>query len=129
MYIELVISLIILIGIFTLDYISQKYTDSVINEATVKLKEIIDKIQKNEVNNEEILKEAEEKYENWLKHHEKLAYFIEHDELEKVETNYISGKSFLKMGKYEDALSEFEKTIFVLEHINDKYSINLRNIF
>lgn len=129
MYKELIISLIIVVAIFVLDFLSQKYTDYAINETIDNLEDIVNKIQYAEVNKEEIVNDSEDKYEKWMKHHEKLAFFIEHDELEKIETNYISGKSFLKMAKYEDAFSEFEKTIFVLQHINDKYSINLENIF
>ena len=212
MYKELVISIIIVTSIFVLDYITQKYTDNVINEAiqdlnTIKIalkerkeeeeglneeenEEETSEIEKNneteeqneieeqneteetnegeeeneteetndeeeneieETNDEEkneteetnegkeeiekldedekILKQASENYEKWLKYHKRLAFYIEHNELEKVETNYVAGKSFIENAKYEDAISEIEKTIFVLKHINDKYSVNLENIF
>ena len=163
MYKELVISIIIVTSIFVLDYITQKYTDNVINEAiqdlnTIKiaLKERKEEEEglneeENEDENEEeneteetneneeeiekldedekILKQASENYEKWLKYHKRLAFYIEHNELEKVETNYVTGKSFIENAKYEDAMSEVEKTIYVLQHINDKYSINLENIF
>ena len=178
MYKELVISIIIVTSIFVLDYITQKYTDNVINEAiqdlnTIKIalkerkeeeeglneeenEEETSEIEKNneteeqneieeqneteETNeneeeiekldeDEKILKQASENYEKWLKYHKRLAFYIEHNELEKVETNYVAGKSFIENAKYEDAMSEVEKTIYVLQHINDKYSINLENIF
>lgn len=153
MYKELVISAIIVISIFVLDYITQKYTDNVINDAiqdlnTIKLalkerkeeglnEEENEKEEANEGEeeiekldeDEKILKQASDNYEKWLKYHKRLAFYIEHNELEKVETNYVAGKSFIENAKYEDAMSEVEKTIFVLQHINDKYSINLENIF
>ena len=155
MYKELVISIIIVASIFVLDYITQKYTDNVINEAiqdlnTIKLalkerKEEEEGLNEEENETEEtnegeeeiekldeeekILKQASENYEKWLKYHKTLAFYIEHNELEKVETNYVAGKSFIENAKYEDAMSEIEKTIFVLQHINDKYSVNLENIF
>ena len=178
MYKELVISIIIVTSIFVLDYITQKYTDNVINEAiqdlnTIKIalkerkeeeeglneEENEDETSEIEKNNEteeqneieeqneteetneneeeiekldedeKILKQASENYEKWLKYHKRLAFYIEHNELEKVETNYVAGKSFIENAKYEDAMSEVEKTIYVLQHINDKYSINLENIF
>lgn len=165
MYKELVISIIIVTSIFVLDYITQKYTDNVINEAiqdlnTLKIalkerkeeeeglneeenedenEEENETEETNENENEEeiekldedekILKQASENYEKWLKYHKRLAFYIEHNELEKVETNYVAGKSFIENAKYEDALSEVEKTIYVLQHINDKYSVNLENIF
>ncbi len=155
MYKELVISIIIVVSIFVLDYITQKYTDNVINEAiqdlnTIKLalkerKEEEEGLNEEENETEEInegeeefggldedekiLKLASDNYEKWLKYHKRLAFYIEHNELEKVETNYVTGKSFIENAKYEDAMSEVEKTIFVLQHINDKYSVNLENIF
>ena len=160
MYKELVISIIIVVSIFVLDYITQKYTDNVINEAiqdlnTIKLalkerKEEEEGLNEEESETEEneteeinegeeefegldedekILKLESDNYEKWLKYHKRLAFYIEHNELEKVETNYVTGKSFIENAKYEDAMSEVEKTIFVLQHINDKYSVNLENIF
>ncbi len=129
MYKELIISIIIVASIFVLDYITQKYTDKVINEAIQDLTTIKYAMKQESVENEKLLKQASENYEKWLKYHKRLAFYIEHNELEKVETNYVAGKSFIENTKYEDALAEVEKTIFVLQHINDKYSVNLENIF
>ena len=129
MYKELVISIIIIILIFSLDYITQKYTDFAINEAISNLHEIKESLKEENVDNKKAIEDTEEKYNRWLEHHKRLAFYIEHNELEKVETNFVSGKSFIESAKYEDAISELEKTIFILQHINDKYSVNLENIF
>ena len=129
MYKELIISALIVISIFVLDYITQKYTDDAINEAIQDLTTIKQALQEDNVNQEKVIKDAGENYDKWLNYHKTLAFYIEHNELEKVETNYVSGNSFIENAKYEDALSELEKTIFVLQHINDKYSVNLENIF
>ncbi|MBR0428112.1 MAG: DUF4363 family protein [Clostridia bacterium] len=129
MYKELVISIIIVASIFVLDYITQKYTDNVINEAIQDLTSIKQAMKQESVENEKVLEQASDNYEKWLEYHKRLAFYIEHNELEKVETNYVAGKSFIENAKYEDAMSEVEKTIFVLQHINDKYSVNLENIF
>ena len=129
MYKELIISAFIVISIFVLEYITQKYTDDAINEAIQDLTTIKQALQEDNVNQEKVIKDAGENYDKWLDYHKTLAFYIEHNELEKVETNYVSGNSFIANAKYEDALSELEKTIFVLQHINDKYSVNLENIF
>lgn len=129
MYKELVISIIIIILIFSLDYITQKYTDFAINEAISNLNEIKESLKEENVDNKKAIEDAEKKYNRWIEHHKRLAFYIEHNELEKVETNFVSGKSFIESAKYEDAISELEKTIFILQHINDKYSVNLENIF
>lgn len=129
MYKELIISAIIVISIFVLDFITQKYTDNAINEAIQDLTLIKQVMMQENVENQKVLKQASDNYEKWLKYHKRLAFYIEHNELEKVETNYVAGKSFIENAKYDDAMSEVEKTIFVLQHINDKYSVNLENIF
>ena len=129
MYKELVISAIIIISIFVLDFITQNYADKTINDAIQDLTTIKQALKQEKVENEKVLKQASENYDKWLEYHKTLAFYIEHNELEKVETNYVAGKSFIENAKYEDALSEVEKTIFLLQHINDKYSINLENIF
>lgn len=129
MYKELIISAVIVISIFALDYITQKYTDNVINDAIKDLTTIKQAMKQETVENERVLKQASDNYEKWLNYHKRLAFYIEHNELEKVETNYVAGNSFIENAKYEDAMSEIEKTIFVLQHINEKYSINLENIF
>lgn len=129
MYKELIISAVIVISIFVLDSITQKYTDDAINDAIQDLTTIKQALQEDNINEEEVVKSAAENYDKWLQYHKTLAFYIEHNELEKVETNYVSGNSFIENAKYEDALSELEKTIFILQHINDKYSVNLENIF
>ena len=61
--------------------------------------------------------------------HHKLSYYIEHEEIEKIETTYIACKSLIKTKDYNLAINEIEKTIFVLNHMTDKYSFSLDNIF
>lgn len=129
MYKELVISAIIIVSIFVLDYITQTYTDKAINEAIQDLTTMKQELKQESIDNEIVFKNASKNYDKWLKYHKNLAFYIEHNELEKVETNYVASRSLIENAKYEDALSEIEKTIFVLQHINDKYSINLENIF
>lgn len=65
----------------------------------------------------------------WQEKHDKLAYFIEHDELEKVETELIVIKSYIETEDYEESISELDKGVFILKHIEDKYAFNLQNVF
>lgn len=66
---------------------------------------------------------------DWESRHNKLAYYIEHDELEKVETNLVALKSFIDSNEYAEAVSELDKSVFILKHIEDKYDFNLENVF
>ena len=129
MYRELIISVVIIISIFILDFITQNYTDKAINDAIQDLNILKQSIKGENLDNKKVVDNCNEKYRKWLDYHKVLAFYIEHNELEKVETNYVTGKSFIETENYEDAISELEKTIFVMQHINDKYTVNLENIF
>ena len=65
----------------------------------------------------------------WDEKHDKLAYYIEHDELEKVDTAIVQVKSFVENEEIPSAIAELETGKFVLEHIERKYKFNLQNIF
>ena len=129
MYKEVVISVIIVISIFFIDYITQKYTDKTTNDSIQDLNKIQQNIIGDNVNNKKVLDDITDKYDKWIKYHKVLAFYIEHNELEKVETNFSSAKSYIVNEKNEDAYADLEKTKYVLQHINDKYSINWENIF
>ena len=122
MYKETTICICIIILIIGLDILTQNYTKTSTIEITECLselkKEIVDK---NLENAKEKLGELDKK---WDEKHDKLAYYIEHDELEKVDTAIVQVKSFI-----ENAIAELETGKFVLEHIERKYKFNLQNIF
>lgn len=127
MYKELAISIILIILILIGDFITQNYTKKCVETLTNELETLKQNLSKQE--SEEAIKKAEEISKKWEEMHNKLAYYIEHDELEKVETDFTACKSFTQTENYDLAINEIEKTIFVLDHITDKYSFNLVNIF
>ena len=129
MYKEIIISIIVIVLVFSFDFVSQKYTKNTIGEFSKELSELEQNIRKEKMSDKDIEKKTNELYDKWMEHHETLAFFIEHDELEKVETNFTAGKSFIESKKYSDAMSELEKTSFVLKHIKEKYLFSLENIF
>ena len=108
------------------DFISQKYTRNTVND----LKNELDILKQNLVEkNAEKSKEQIETINNkWDEFHTKLAYYIEHNELEKVETGFISSTSLIDTQEYDLAINEIDKTVFLLEHIEDRYTFNLENI-
>lgn len=124
---ELTISVIIIITIVVLDLYTQNYTKTTISETTQRLNELQQEISKNDS------KQIEEKLNNaekeWKKAHNNLAFYIEHDELEKVDTALVTMKSYIDSQDYSSASSELQKSIFVLEHIQKKNSFSLENIF
>ena len=58
-----------------------------------------------------------------------FACYIEHNELNKIETSFTICKSFTQMENFEMAISKLDETIFVLEHMHERYMLNLENIF
>ena len=126
---ELIICTIIVISIIIGNIITQNYTKETINITTQKLDELKSKITQEDILTEEVKNEILEIYDEWNKRHDKLAYYIEHDELEKVETDLTSLKSFIEVQEYKEAVSELDKTIYILKHIEEKYAFNLKNIF
>lgn len=129
MYKETIICIIIATLIIIGDVITGNYTKSSVEETSKTLLELREEITKEAVNNEEAKKKTNEIHEQWDKRHNKLAYYIEHDELEKVETNLTALRSFIETEEYNEAASELDKSVFVLRHIEEKNKFNLQNVF
>ena len=127
MHKELIICIILVILIIIGDKVTQNYTRNTVNYLTEELETLKQSLL--EKSNENINEQIAKIDSKWNEVHDKLAYYIEHDELEKVETNFTACKSLAKTEEYEQAISELEKTVFVLDHITDKYSFNWVNIF
>ena len=127
MHKELIICIILVILIVIGDWVTQNYTKNTVDYITGELENLKQNLlEKSDDKVDEDINKIDDK---WKEVYDKLAYYIEHDELEKVETTFTACKSLAKSGEYEQAISELEKTVFVLDHITDKYSFNLVNIF
>ena len=127
MYKETIISIFIIILIIVLDIVTQNYTKKVTIEITECLSELRKEIEAD--NLEKAHEKIEELDKKWDNKHDKLAYYIEHDELEKVDTAIVQVKSFVENDDIPSAIAELETGKFVLEHIERKYKFNLQNIF
>lgn len=127
MFKEIVISIIVIIVIFTLDYFLQDYTKNSVETMTSKLEELKDNILAK--NKEAVSNNVEDINNTWEDIQYKLSFFIEHDELEKVKTDFVALEGYIEVQDYNTSVNELNKSIFVLEHISDKYAFNLVNIF
>lgn len=126
MYKETIIIIIIIILIILGDIITQKYTEKTVSEISIGLYELKDYISQNK---EEKYKKIENIEEKWDKKSETLAYYIEHDELEKVNTEIAKIKADIETNNEKIEIENLERCIFVLEHIKDKNLIKIVNIF
>ena len=126
---EFFICTVILILIFVGNGITQGYSRSSIENINEKLANLREEMNQEEINEEEIGKHQEEIDKQWEEMFSRLAYYIEHEELEKVSKNLENTKTYIKLKEYDNAIKEINEGIFILEHIEDKYSFNLQNIF
>ena len=126
---EFIICTIILILIFVGNGITQGYSRSSIENINEKLAILREEMNQEEINEEEIVKHQEEIDKQWEEMFSKLAYYIEHEELEKVSRNLENMKTYIGLKEYDNATKEINEVIYILNHIEDKYSFNLQNIF
>ena len=124
---EALICVIIVVGIFGLEFYTKKFTEQTVSDIT----DIFNKIEENISNREiELLNNEIKNIETkWEEKQKRLAYYIEHDELEKVHTAIVTMKSYVETENFSSAMAELEEGEFVIEHIQEKNSFNLQNIF
>ena len=127
MFKETVICIIIVVAIVSLDIFIQGYTQGTTSEITqifTDLKGEILKEDKTQIENK-----VESLDKKWGQKHDALAYYIEHDELEKVKTELTGLRGYIEKEEYSEAVPELDKSVYILEHIKEKTALNLKNIF
>lgn len=126
---EVIICIVVVIFVIIGNIITQNYTRKSVETTNAKLIELKEKLSKVNKDEEGLIEAVKYIKEEWDEKQEKLAFYIEHDELEKVETqiHLLSGEVEAKL--YEDAVPETDKCMFILEHIKDKTALNVKNIF
>lgn len=127
MFKETVTCIIIIVLIVCLDLFTQNYTKQSVETMTEELALIKEEMTLG--NKEKTKEKIDELNQKWKEKHDKLAYYIEHDELEKVDTAIVNMKSYFETEDISSASAELEEGKFILEHIEDKNSFNLQNIF
>lgn len=126
---EFSICLIILILIIIGNSVTQGYCKNSIEDINEKLSNLREEVNNDKSNIEEINKKGDEIDKQWQDIFSKLAYYIEHEELEKVSKNIENIKTYINLEEYNDVTKEINEVIYILNHIEDKYSFNLQNIF
>ena len=127
MYKEFIIILIVIVLIISLDILSNNYTKKSVEILSVSL----DEVKENVLNEER--KIAKEKMQNvesqWKQKYNVLAYYIEHDELEKIETEITGLSSLIDVEEYNQCIEKLYTTKFLLKHIEEKEKFSIQNIF
>lgn len=124
---EIIVSAIILIAIIVLNICVSQHIDKKMNYVVTKLGELKGEL---EVENfDESQKKIDEIDEYWKNSENILSFFIEHDELEKVITELTSLKAYIKLENSEEAIETLDKMTFIINHIEEKDDLKLKNIF
>lgn len=142
---ELIICITIIVLIISANIITQNYTKSCVGKMNERIDMISEAVygkldleenkklensnENNKIDKSTIQKETDNLESTWNEFQEKLAYYIEHDELEKVETQIYAIKGFCEVEKYDEILPEAEKCSFILKHIEEKTKLSAKNIF
>ena len=127
MYKEIKIIVVVIGLIIGLDIITNNYTKQSLERITSKLNALREYVLNEDKQNAEeqmrIVKEI------WEERYKTLAFYIEHDELEKVETELTKLLAYINVKEYKECIAELDTTIFILEHIKEKEEFHLRSIF
>lgn len=126
MFKEIIISIIIIVSIVVLDFVTQNYTNESVSQTSAMLTDLKGKINKGEDN---LNNNVDQIAASWETRRKKLAYFIEHDELEKVDTNLKNLKSYIDVSDFDMAIYSIDEAEYILEHIKQKNSFSLVNVF
>lgn len=129
MYKEIIVCILVVILIISMDLLSNNYTKKVffsINDSLGNLRNEMLKEDK-DVNkiNDEITKVEQE----WNSKLNLLSCYIEHNELEKVARQLTLIKGNIDVGEYNQAIPQLDDCVYVINHIEDKESLLLRNLF
>ena len=129
MYKELIISIVVVGLIILGNIITQNNTIKSVNEISGELENLREIISKDEVDAEKSKYKMQDIEKVWEERYEKMAYYIEHNELEKVETELTKLKADIDMKEYKLGVENLDNCIFILEHIKDKTALKIVNVF
>lgn len=127
MYKEIIIIIVAVTLVVSLDIVTNNYTKETVNIMKEKLSVLREYIF--EENKEKSDSQIPDIENEWDERYKILAFYLEHDELEKVNTELTSLKAFLNMEEYSECMNSLDKCVFILEHIQEKEETSLKSVF
>ena len=80
------------------------------------------------IESKELKQKSEDIYKEWLGMNDTLTFYIEHDELEKVNVQLERIIANFNVDSTEDAVPEIKEAVYILRHIEKKQRLTLKNI-
>ena len=103
----IIIGIIVLIVI--LHAVTQVYTNNYFDSLKEDLQKVENKILEKNYSQEELKNDMKDLNERLRKKYDLFAIYVEHDELEKIQTQLISIEADIKVENYDRAVDEIEK--------------------
>ena len=125
---EAIITISIVLLILSAEWLTQKYTHKAFAEIEENLIQLKEEILQTNANNSQLIEKTEQISELWESKQENLSYYLEHNELEKVNTKTVLIKGYLESDSPQDAIPDLEEGLYIIEHIKEKEAFKLKNI-
>ena len=120
--ISLIIFIIMIINIaFSLNYLN-KVTDD-LGRLNVEIEQYI-----TDSNWDKAYKSSIEYTEKWKDYSEKLKLFVDHQEMDKIETELSKLPQYIKVKNKEESLASVHVLKFLVDHISELEKVNIQNI-
>lgn len=125
---EAIITISIVLLILLAEWLTQGYTHKAFAEIEDNLTQLKEEILQTDANNAQLIEKTEQISELWESKQENLSYYLEHNELEKVNTQIVLIKGYLESDSPQDAIPDLEEGLYIIEHIKEKEAFKLKNI-
>ena len=125
--VKVIVIIVFMIVILVLNWLVGSYTDKAINNMEAGVAQLKKTLLAG--NYEESKKQSEKLRDNWNEYENKFAYFMDHEEIEKLSVKVYAIDENASNKYYELALEDSIETKFLLEHVKDKLKWKLNNVF
>lgn len=129
MYKEIIIIIAVIALVVGGNVITQMNTIKSVQDISKNLNLLREEIAKEEASKEKSVKLMEQTEKIWKERYETMAYYLEHNELEKVQTELVKLKADIDMEEYSMGVENLDNCKFILEHIKDKTALKIVNVF
>lgn len=121
---EYVIIFLIIVFVVSIEIITDSITYKSISDINDRIKKV-----EQSVETDEAKTKINDLYSSWKKECDRLSFYMEHDELEKVGVLVDNVKSDIENENTEDVRKELDEIKFLLDHVKDKQKLQLKSIF
>ncbi len=126
---EAIITILIILAIIIGEWLTQSYSKKTLSGVQDSLRELKEGILSSENEVSELIDKTNQIYDKWEEDNQLLSYYLEHDELEKVNTQFVLVKGYLETDDPQNAIPDIEEGIYILEHIKEKEKLSIKNVF